>query len=356
MSPLFADYAPASAGVKVAAEVRPLAEADLDACVALAVQREGGDAARWRAAFERDLRTGDRRTFVALVDGEVAGYATAGWFAPGAGEGGRGIPEGWYLLGLVVGPRFRRQGVGRQLTTARLAWLAGRTCRVRYFVSGANRASIDLHAGFGFRLAASAIEVPGVAFTDTGLLYEADLNNESGRRPILLELHVPTRDDFAVRRSWLLDPEMMSYNAGWQLAHPGYDRRTGCIDWPEAEWDAFEQRLALPASEQGYWYVQDTGTDGFVGHVHYQLDPPGSAQLGLNVVPGRRGTGLGSEFMRLLLERLWQGTSAEVATNEFEDDRSAAVRLHRRWGFEPDADVNDAAGRPTRIWRLYRST
>ena len=78
-------------------------------------------------------------------------------------------------LGLVVDPGCRRHGVGRELTKARLGWLGERTDRAWYFVSSANRASIDLHTGFGFRLVASDVDVPGVAFTASGQLFCADL-------------------------------------------------------------------------------------------------------------------------------------------------------------------------------------
>lgn len=38
-----------------------------------------------------------------------------------------------------------------------------------------------------------------------------------------VELYVPTQADLEQRRRWLLDPEMMAYNAGWAVPHPGYD-------------------------------------------------------------------------------------------------------------------------------------
>jgi hypothetical protein len=50
-----------------------------------------------------------------------------------------------------------------------------------------------------------------------------------------------------VRQAWLADPEMMADNASWDVTHPGYDPTTGCIDWPESEWPAFEARLRLVA-------------------------------------------------------------------------------------------------------------
>lgn len=97
---------------------------------------------------------------------------------------------------------------------------------------------------------------------------------------------------------------MMSFNAGWLLPHAGYDAATGCIDWTESAWPEFESRLARPASQQGYFYVRDDQTDTFIGHVHYEVGDDGDAEIGLNVIPVRRGAGLGLRFMNLLLEQV----------------------------------------------------
>ena len=113
----------------------------------------------------------------------------------------------------------------------------------------------------------------------------------------------------------------MSYNAGWEVSHPGYDRVTGCIEWPDREWDAFAERLALPADRHGYFYVRDSATGAFVGHAHYAVEPDGAAHIGLNVVPASRGCGLGALILRLLVERVWRDTAAEEIVNEFEDRR-----------------------------------
>lgn len=152
----------------------------------------------------------------------------------------------------------------------------------------------------------------------------------------------------------MVDPDMMSYNAGWQISFRGYDADTGCIDWPETAWLAFEARLAMPASQRGYYYVQDLETGEFLGHVHYEVDSAGAAHIGLNVIPSRRGKGLGQLFLKLLLERVWLETGAQVAVNDFEDDRLDAVRIHQRRGFVPDPTTTCGLGRPTRTWRLRR--
>lgn len=170
----------------------------------------------------------------------------------------------------------------------------------------------------------------------------------------MLNLHVPTVDEFGVRQAWLADPEMMSYNAGWAIDHPAYDRATGCIDWPKTEWPAFQTRLALPLARQGYYYVLDTDTDQFIGHIHYLVLRDRTAEIGFNVVPERRGERLGAQLLQMLLDRVWEDTSAETIVQEFEDERIAAVKLHQRHGFIPARELASTSGRLTRTWRLSR--
>lgn len=175
MSTLFAAHDPDAHGSPLPITIAPLSPEHLEGCVALAVQREGGDPAAWRASLEQGIEGADRATFVGLAEGRVVGYATVGWLVPGAGDPGSQAPDGWYLLGLIVDPRFRRRGVGRRLTEERLRWLRGRTEKVWYFASSANQASIDLHSEFGFRLTTENLELPGVSFTASGLLFGADV-------------------------------------------------------------------------------------------------------------------------------------------------------------------------------------
>jgi len=159
-----------------------------------------------------------------------------------------------------------------------------------------------------------------------------------------------------VRQAWLADPEMMAYNARWNVNYPGYDPITGCIDWPETEWSAFEARLQLPAERQGYFYVLDTAMGAFIGHAHYEVGSENAANIGINVIPPMRGRGLGERVLRLLVDRIWRDTDADQIVNDFEDDRGAALRTHQRCGFVPDPDTRDGWGRPTRTWRLRRTS
>lgn len=175
-TPLFADYQPHAHSIAVDHVVQKLEPTHLDRCVALAVQRDGGQPSRWRTSLERSLHSEDRQTFIALIDNQLAGYGTVGWLAPAESDSDSAAPQGWYLLGLIVDPRCRRQGVGHHLTGTRMAWIQNRAPQAWYFVSSANRASIDLHAQFGFQLAIDDFTLPGVKFTQSGQLYLAHLS------------------------------------------------------------------------------------------------------------------------------------------------------------------------------------
>lgn len=51
-----------------------------------------------------------------------------------------------------------------------------------------------------------------------------------------LYLHIPSCEELWYRRKIMQDPDTMSYNRGYDLTFDGYDKATGCIDFPEQEW------------------------------------------------------------------------------------------------------------------------
>ncbi|MFX0538151.1 N-acetyltransferase family protein [Ornithinimicrobium sp. Y1847] len=145
--------------------VRPLRREDLVACAQLAADREGEGLPRWIESFERALRDECQLTLVAAAGEEILGYGKAGHLDPRS-RGGRGMPTGWYLSGLVVRPDQRRRGWGRRLTEARVQTLVSRGVEeVWYFAAAVNTVSLDLHAGLGFVEVTRDFQAPWVSFT-----------------------------------------------------------------------------------------------------------------------------------------------------------------------------------------------
>ncbi len=157
----FAAWEPLAHGQLAEAIVREAYEADLPDCAILAQNRDGGDLDTWDRALAAELRGEDRMLLVAVSGGRPVGYASAGWRSYGS-RGGRNVPDGWYLTGLVVDPLARRGGIGRTLTRRRLEWLDERTNKIWYISSALNWASIELHRRLGFHEVIRDCAIPGV--------------------------------------------------------------------------------------------------------------------------------------------------------------------------------------------------
>lgn len=181
---LFAEYSPAKALVhaeppRMDLEVRPAREGDLAAIAALAADRNGTSIAeergRYQEIFARVARGEQRIMLVSACAGEILGYATAAFHHTPSCAPSNAAPTGWYLTGLIVAPHQRRRGVGAHLTSARLGQIGAGT-KVYYFANARNRATIDLHAQFGFRERTRDFCYPGVTFQGgCGILFEVDL-------------------------------------------------------------------------------------------------------------------------------------------------------------------------------------
>jgi len=110
--------------------------------------------------------------FVADVDGGVVGFGRTRKV-----EASPGVPEGWYLLGMIVHGAYRRRGIGLALTRARLAWIRERSKAAYYFASKENRASIELHAQLGFAELTDDFEFARANFASgDGSLYRVSLH------------------------------------------------------------------------------------------------------------------------------------------------------------------------------------
>jgi ribosomal protein S18 acetylase RimI-like enzyme len=124
--------------------------ADLDVCAQLIVSRTGGSADERRVRLQADLDDPTRYSVVACVDDQVIGYAAVIRHELSPDDPPTTAPTGYYLIGLIVSPDWRRHGIGELLTTERLRWTAERADDVYYFANLANGAILDLHERFGF--------------------------------------------------------------------------------------------------------------------------------------------------------------------------------------------------------------
>lgn len=155
----------------------------------------------------------------------------------------------------------------------------------------------------------------------------------------MIELYVPERNDLWFRRELLSDPETMAYNRGYELGFPEYHNDTGCIDFPEENWDAWFRKWVHAEPERFYAYLRETETGEFLGEVNlFQTEEPDVYEMGIVLHSARRGKGYAKAGLRLLLEAAFEKLQARKVINCFEESRKAALRVHLAAGFQVKAE------------------
>jgi len=177
-----------SLGPKDAFVIREAEDRDVPELAQIAAEREGDSASAQLSSFQKLLRqnrqTGRALALVGELAKEIIGFAKATYFSPPPDPLPNIAPEGWYLGGVVVAPRFRRRGVANQLTHMRLEWTAQRSSCAYYFVNERNTVSIDLHRHFGFVELTRDFSFPGATFEGgSGILFKLDLRNWRKEHP-----------------------------------------------------------------------------------------------------------------------------------------------------------------------------
>lgn len=178
---VFASYDPQPKERRSPAEtvhVREAFPADVPACLDLVERVLKLDRAPWERSLLASVTDSQRMLHVADDAGRIAGYACCTYWARPPDAPANAAPSGWYLLGLVVAPEYRRRGLGRALTVARLRALSSRTSEVWYFANARNQSSLDLHATLGFVEVTRDFWFPELTFDGgEGVLARASLDH-----------------------------------------------------------------------------------------------------------------------------------------------------------------------------------
>lgn len=146
-----------------------------------------------------------------------------------------------------------------------------------------------------------------------------------------VSLYVPKIKDFWFRQRCMQDPETMNYNAGYDICFSGYHYDTGCIDFPESEWQKFEEKLKNP--NFFYAYIVDEKTKEFVGYLNFNKRDDGSATMGIVIFSKFRGQG----FMRPAIGALFEKAKekgVKVLTDTVPASRENALKVFFDFGFK----------------------
>ena len=156
-----------------------------------------------------------------------------------------------------------------------------------------------------------------------------------------VRLFKPLLSDLLYRKQLLSDPETMSYNRGYELGFAGYHNETGCIDFPESEWEAWYRFFCQSELERYYAYITRCSDGVFLGEVNLHQNASGGwYDMGIVLETAHRGNGYSTEALRLLLSEAFDRLGATEVRNDFEPERSAALKAHLAAGIRVIVEEN----------------
>lgn len=105
-----------------------------------------------------------------------------------------------------------------------------------------------------------------------------------------VKLVKPEVEDLWFRQECMSDPDTMSYNAGYDVSYSGYHYDTGCIDFPNSEWEEWHKNKFSNPNFY-YAYILDEETNNFVGYLNYHLSGDGKYEMGIVINSKYQGQG-----------------------------------------------------------------
>ncbi|MFT4542623.1 MAG: GNAT superfamily N-acetyltransferase [Planctomycetota bacterium] len=176
---LFADYTPNGHGAPLPdLDISRAETRDLEGIIQMTAQRQSVAPEEIAARLEREIALDDPKHLLlaARVPTATIAFARINYAERPAECAPNHQPAGFYLGGVIVDENFRRRGVGKRLTEARLDWLMPRAREVFYIAGDNNHASIDMHAALGFEELTRDFFAPRVTFqSGGGILFRMDL-------------------------------------------------------------------------------------------------------------------------------------------------------------------------------------
>lgn len=157
-----------------------------------------------------------------------------------------------------------------------------------------------------------------------------------------VSLHVPSLDELSYRQGILMQLETMDYNKGYDLNFPGYQKSTGCIDFPKEQWERWYAFWInnKPTAYYGY-IVRDTDRQ-FIGEVNLRYNLANDwYDMGIVIEGAYRGLGYSKKALNQLLQIAFEEYNAKAVHNDFENTRDRAYKLHIDAGFKITNNKNN---------------
>ena len=160
-------------------------------------------------------------------------------------------------------------------------------------------------------------------------------------KPIIL--YTPKENELDFAKNILSDPATMAYNRGYNLPFSGYDKETGTITHDDSYWEKWYDLYFSEPGKYFYAYIYDQDLKAFVGDLNFHPSKlnPYSRDIGIVIKDEFRGQGYGKLGLKLLIKKAFSFDSIKALHNNFEKERTFALKIHEDLGFKiTDSEEN----------------
>ena len=145
-------------------------------------------------------------------------------------------------------------------------------------------------------------------------------------------LKVPSLEEIHYRKEWMMDPETMDYNAGYDIDISGYNKETGTITKTDDEMKIWYNNWINKEPDRYYAYIYVNDIDDPIGEVYYYLDND-KYNVGILIQDKYRGMGYSYEALLKLLEIAFKKNNINELVDYFPKERISAYKLFTKAGF-----------------------
>ena len=152
-------------------------------------------------------------------------------------------------------------------------------------------------------------------------------------------LKVPKKEELHYRKEWMLDPDTMNYNAGYDLELKGYNKKNGTIYKSDEELSVwYDKWIGVDNKYLAFVYIDDVEEP--IGEVYYYLDDDNKYHMGILIISKYRGKG----YSYYVLKELQRVAFIDNNINELIDvipiNRVSAIKTFKRAGFTPTNNIS----------------
>ncbi len=145
-------------------------------------------------------------------------------------------------------------------------------------------------------------------------------------------LKIPKKEDLKYCQNWMMDPDTMSYNAGYDIDLSGYNKDTGTINKTDEEMLRWYDKWINQEPERCYRYIYVEGITEPVGEIYYY--PNGNIHgMGILIQNKYRGNGYSYNALLELEKIAFEKNKITELSDMIPLDRIGAIKTFKKAGF-----------------------